>query len=191
MKIQTLAIPEVLLITPDILGDERGYFCETFRSSALQQFTKHKIEFVQDNESRSAQGVLRGLHYQLPPFAQSKLVRVTEGQIWDVAVDVRQGSPTFGKFVAAELSCVNKQQLFVPRGFAHGFVVLSEFATVSYKVDNYYSPEHDRGIHFKDPALNINWPLPASQLILSKKDTQQPLLAQSGTAFTYSQALYE
>lgn len=191
MKIRPLALPEVLLIEPQLLGDERGYFCETFRASSLQQATGHNINFVQDNESRSAFGVLRGLHFQLPPFAQSKLVRVTEGCIWDVAVDIRQGSPTFGQAVSAELSSTNKKQLFVPRGFAHGFVVLSEFATVNYKVDNYYAPEHDRGLLYKDPALHINWPLAQSKLILSTKDQQQPLLAQCNTGFSYGQPLYE
>ena len=191
MKIQSLSVPDVLLIEPQILGDDRGYFCETFRLSSLQAATGHNINFIQDNESRSVFGVLRGLHYQLPPFAQSKLVRVTEGCIWDVAVDIRQGSPTFGQAVSVELSSTNKQQLFIPRGFAHGFVVLSEFATVNYKVDNYYAPQHDRGILFNDPALNIAWPVPESQLHLSAKDQNQPLLAQTLAAFIHGQSLYD
>jgi dTDP-4-dehydrorhamnose 3,5-epimerase len=191
MKIQSLALPDVFLIQPTVYGDERGYFTETYRHSALQQATGLQLDFIQDNESRSKFGVLRGLHYQLPPFAQSKLIRVTEGRIWDVAVDIRQGSPTYGQYAAAELSADNKHQLFVPRGFAHGFVVLSEYATVTYKVDNYYSPGHDRGLRFNDPVLNITWPIAADLLCLSDKDKQQPDLQNIATAFMYGQPLYD
>lgn len=150
----------------------------------------HEVHFVQDNESRSSRGVLRGLHYQLPPHAQSKLVRVIKGTVLDVAVDIRQGSPTFGKHVAVELSEENKAQLFVPRGFAHGFVVLSDEAIFSYKVDSYYSPECDRGLAWNDPVLGIDWRLPESEIQLSAKDQQQPLLAQLTEGFDYGVDYY-
>jgi len=146
---------------------------------------------VQDNESKSSKGVLRGLHFQLAPHAQSKLVRVISGNVLDVAVDIRQGSKTFGQHVAVELTADNKKQMFVPRGFAHGFVVLSESATFAYKVDNYYSPECDRGLAFDDPDLNIDWQLPNDQLQLSIKDTQQPSWAQLGACFDSSINYYE
>jgi dTDP-4-dehydrorhamnose 3,5-epimerase len=150
----------------------------------------HRVDFVQDNESSSARGVLRGLHYQLPPHAQSKLVRVIKGTVLDVAVDIRRGSPTFGQHVAVELSEENKRQLFVPRGFAHGFVVLSEQAIFAYKVDNYYSPECDRGLAWDDPALNIDWRLPAADIQLSGKDQKQPLLAEISEGFEYDVDYY-
>jgi dTDP-4-dehydrorhamnose 3,5-epimerase len=169
------AIPEVVLIEPKVWGDDRGYFMETFRDDLFRQSVVD-TRFVQDNESKSAQGVLRGLHYQLPPFAQSKLVRVVQGRVLDVAVDIREGSSTFGQHVSVELSGENKRQVFIPRGFAHGFVVLSESAIFQYKVDNYYSKECDRGIAYDDPTLRIDWGLPGDQLVLSEKDTRQPLL---------------
>jgi dTDP-4-dehydrorhamnose 3,5-epimerase len=150
----------------------------------------HRVDFVQDNESSSARGVLRGLHYQLPPHAQSKLVRVIKGTVLDVAVDIRRGSPTFGQHVAVELSEENKRQLFVPRGFAHGFVVLSEQAIFAYKVDNYYSPACDRGLAWDDPALNIDWRLPAADIQLSGKDQKQPLLAEISEGFEYDVDYY-
>ena len=143
MKFTRTKIPDVILVEPKVFGDARGYFVETFRKDLFEQETELKINFIQDNESRSRHGVLRGLHYQLPPYAQSKLVRVIEGQVLDVAVDIRRGSPTFGQHVTAELSAENKHQFFIPRGFAHGFVVLSDSAIFAYKVDNYYSPESD------------------------------------------------
>lgn len=170
------AISDVIIIDPIIHGDERGYFVETFRQDKLTEFLGYNIPFCQDNESKSSYGVLRGLHYQLPPFAQTKLVRVIEGEVLDVAVDIRKGSPTFGQHVAVKLSGGNKRQLLIPRGFAHGFVVLSETCTFAYKVDNYYSPECDRGIAFDDPALGIDWIVEKVQLQLSTKDTKQPLL---------------
>jgi len=176
MEFMPQAIPEVLLIKPVVHGDSRGYFTETFRQDIFEQAVGHSIKFVQDNESRSSKGVLRGLHFQLPPFAQSKLVRVIEGEVLDVAVDIRKGSSTYGKHVSAILSEENKHQLWVPRGFAHGFVVLSDHATFNYKVDNYYAPEHDRGIQFNDPVLNIDWRLPRLELVLSEKDLNQPSL---------------
>ena len=167
-------IPDVVIIEPKVHGDARGYFVETFRQDKLEAFLGHKVNFCQDNESRSSYGVLRGLHYQMHPSAQTKLVRVMEGTVLDVAVDIREGSPTFGKHVAIELSGDNKRQVFIPRGFAHGFVVLSESATFAYKVDNYYAPENDRGMAFDDPQLGIAWQIDREKLQLSGKDKQQP-----------------
>lgn len=191
MKYTQTHIADVFLIEPEVFGDERGYFVETFRADVFEQQTGIKTAFVQDNESRSSFGVLRGLHYQLPPYAQSKLVRVIEGKVLDVAVDIRKGSPSFGQHVSVELSADNKHELFIPRGFAHGFVVLSESAIFSYKVDNYYSPECDRGIQFNDPQLEINWQLDLEQLILSEKDKLQPLLQDAADLFEYQNNLYD
>ena len=170
------AIPDVVLIEPEVFGDERGYFVETFRQDKLHAFLGFPINFVQDNESKSSYGVLRGLHYQLAPAAQTKLVQVIKGKVLDVAVDIRAGSPTFGQHVSVELSEQNKRQLFIPRGFAHGFVVLEDDTIFAYKVDNYYSPENDRGIAFDDPALGIDWLVTKDRLKLSAKDTTQVLL---------------
>ncbi len=170
-------IADVVIIEPTVHGDDRGYFVETFRADKLEAFLGYKINFCQDNESKSSRGVLRGLHYQLPPFAQTKLVRVIQGRVLDVAVDIRQGSPTFGKHIAVELSSENKKQLLVPRGFAHGFVVLEDNTVFAYKVDNYYSPECDRGIAFDDGVIDIDWFLNKSELKLSEKDTTQQILA--------------
>lgn len=183
------AIPDVIIIDPKVHGDERGYFVETFRADKLSEFLGFNIPFCQDNESKSSYGVLRGLHYQLPPHAQTKLVRVIEGEVLDVAVDIREGSPTFGQHVAVRLSGENKRQLLIPRGFAHAFVVLSETCTFAYKVDNYYSPECDRGIAFNDSALNIDWTIPSEKLQLSAKDTKQPLFADADH-FMYGDNLY-
>jgi dTDP-4-dehydrorhamnose 3,5-epimerase len=176
MKFIRAAISDVIIIEPKLMGDERGYFVETFRLDKLGDFLGFLPRFCQDNESKSGYGVLRGLHFQLPPFSQSKLVRVTEGRVLDVAVDIRKGSATFGKHVAVELSGENRRQLFVPRGFAHGFVVLSETAVFNYKVDNYYHPESDRGLAYDDPSLGIDWILKPDELKLSEKDRKQPLL---------------
>lgn len=184
------SLPDVLVIEPKVHGDHRGYFVETFRQDQFEQAVGHKVNFVQDNESKSSKGVLRGLHFQLAPHAQSKLVRVIDGSVLDVAVDIRQGSPTFGQHVAVQLSGENKKQIFIPRGFAHGFVVLSDTATFAYKVDNYYSPKCDRGLAFDDKALNINWILPADDLSLSEKDTQQPTLAELAGCFDYATNYY-
>ncbi len=189
MKFQRTEIPDVVLIEPTLFGDDRGYFTETFRLDKLADFLGFRPDFCQDNESKSEFGVLRGLHFQLPPFAQSKLVRVTEGKVLDVAVDIRQGSPTFGHYVAEELSEENRRQLFVPRGFAHGFVVLSETAVFNYKVDNYYHPQSDRGLAFDDPSIGIDWILDKKQLKLSEKDKKQPLLAEADL-FTVTTNLY-
>ena len=169
-------IPDVVVIEPTVHGDSRGYFVETFRQDKLEEFLGYKINFCQDNESKSSKGVLRGLHYQLPPHAQTKLVRVIQGRVLDVAVDIRRNSPTFGKYVAVLLSAENKKQLLVPRGFAHGFVVLEDDTVFAYKVDNYYSPQCDRGIDFDDENLNIDWILNHDELNLSAKDTKQPKL---------------
>lgn len=190
MQIIPQSITDVLLIEPKVHDDARGYFCETWRKDKLEAFLGHELNFCQDNESRSTRVVLRGLHFQLAPFAQTKLVRVLEGEVLDVAVDIRAGSPTFGQHVAVRLSGENKKQLFVRRGFAHGFVVLSETALFAYKVDNYYSPECDRGIAFDDLALGIDWQLPSEQLQVSAKDQQQPLLAYLDQGFDYSVNYY-
>ena len=169
-------IPDVVLCEPLVHGDDRGYFVETFRDDKLEAFLGYKIQFLQDNESKSSYGVLRGLHYQLEPFAQTKLVRVISGVILDVAVDIRKNSPTFGLHVSVELSGENKKQMLIPKGFAHGFAVLSEEATVAYKVDNYYAPQCDRGIAYNDASLGIDWIVPSEKLKISQKDTQHPSL---------------
>ena len=172
-----------MLIEPTVHGDNRGYFIETFKQDQLDEAIGYKVNFIQDNESKSLKGVLRGLHYQLPPYTQAKLVRVIEGSVLDVAVDIRKSSSTFGHYVAAELTDKNKHQLFVPHGFAHGFIVLSDSATFAYKVDNYYAPEHDRGIAFNDKELKINWQLSAEELQLSDKDRAHPSLANAKDLF--------
>lgn len=181
-------IPEVVICEPKIFGDERGYFVETFRQDLLDDFLGFHIHFCQDNESKSSKGVLRGLHFQLPPFAQTKLVRVVKGRVIDVAVDIRQKSPTFGQFVAVELNSENKKQLLVPRGFAHGFLVLEEDSVFAYKVDNFYSKECDRGIAFNDPTIGIDWQKLAGENVefnLSAKDKMQPKLIESKELFDY------
>lgn len=190
MEFVRTAIPDVILIKPRVHGDHRGYFVETYRQDKLEALLGHGLSFCQDNESKSSKGVLRGLHYQLPPFAQTKLVRVIQGSVLDIALDIRQGSPTFGKHVAVCLSAQNKHQLFVPRGFAHGFVVLEDETIFAYKVDNYYAPEHDRGIAYDDGDLNIDWHLPKEALILSPKDTQQPPFKNNAALFTYGVNYY-
>ena len=174
MKFSRAEIPNIIIIEPHVFIDQRGYFFESFKENELNEFLGYDVKFCQENESKSSYGVLRGLHYQESPFAQAKLVRVIQGSVLDVAVDIRIGSPTFGKHVAVELSGENKKQLFIPKGFAHGFVVLSETAIFSYKVDNYYNRELDRGIAFDDPALEINWKLKKSDIKISDKDIYQP-----------------
>mgnify|MGYP000111270167 FL=1 len=183
MKFIPQSIPDVFLIKPTVHDDDRGYFFETFRQDLFEDAIGYKINFVQDNESKSLKGVLRGLHYQLSPYAQAKLVRVIEGSVLDVAVDIRKSSPTFGQHVAVELTAENKHQLFVPHGFAHGFIVLSDSATFAYKVDNYYAPEQDRGIAFNDKELAIDWQLPLEILQLSDKDKTHPSLANAKDLF--------
>ena len=183
MKFTPQSIKDVILIEPTIHGDDRGYFIETFRQDLLEEAIGYRVNFVQDNESKSIKGVLRGLHYQLPPYTQAKLVRVIEGSVLDVVVDIRKSSPTFGQHVSIELTAQNKYQLFVPHGFAHGFVVLSNSATFAYKVDNYYAPEHDRGIAFDDKELKIDWQLSKEELQLSDKDRANPSLANTKDLF--------
>ncbi len=190
MKFTPQKIADVVVVEPQVHGDQRGYFVETFRHDLFEAAIGHSVNFVQDNESKSSKGVLRGLHFQLSPHAQSKLVRVIDGRVLDVAVDIRRGSASYGQHVAVELTAENKKQLFVPRGFAHGFVVLSDTATFAYKVDNYYSPECDRGLAFDDPQLNIDWQLPSDQLLLSAKDTQQPSFANLADSFDMADTLY-
>jgi dTDP-4-dehydrorhamnose 3,5-epimerase len=194
MEFIKTSIPDVVLIKPKIHEDYRGYFSETFRQDDLDEAIGYKVNFCQDNETKSKKGVLRGLHFQLPPFAQSKLVRVIEGEVLDVSVDIRQGSPTFGRYVAVPLSAKNKDQLFIPRGFAHGFLVLSEWVIFAYKVDNYYSSEYDSGLAFNDKVVGIDWGLPIDQLHLSDKDLNQPLLemlSNECSQFNYKKSLYD
>ncbi|PXZ43533.1 dTDP-4-dehydrorhamnose 3,5-epimerase [Sanguibacteroides justesenii] len=173
MKVVKTDIEGVVIIEPRVFGDERGYFFESFSQREFERQVG-KVVFVQDNESRSVHGVLRGLHYQLPPYTQSKLVRAVSGMILDVVVDIRTGSPTYGKHLAIELSGENKRQLFIPKGFAHGFVVLSKEVVFQYKCDNFYAPEYEAGICYDDPDLRIDWRLPADVMILSEKDKNRP-----------------
>jgi len=189
MKLTRTKIEDVIIIEPKVHGDDRGYFVETFRQDKLEKFLGFKVNFCQDNESKSSKGVLRGLHYQLAPAAQTKLVRVIKGRVLDVAVDIREGSPTFGEHVAVELSQDNKKQLFVPRGFAHGFIVLEDETVFAYKVDNYYSPKNDRGIAFDDETIGIDWLVDVSELNLSDKDTKQPAL-KDADYFDFKENLY-
>ncbi|MGL1935266.1 MAG: dTDP-4-dehydrorhamnose 3,5-epimerase [Fibrobacterales bacterium] len=175
MKFIKTEIPEVVIIEPKVFEDERGYFFESFNQKEFDENIGN-VDFVQDNESKSSYGIVRGLHYQLPTFNQQKLVRVIEGTVLDVAVDIRKDSPTFGKHVAVELSAKNKRQLWVPKGFAHGFAVLTETAIFSYKVDNYYAPEYDRGVLWNDPEIGIDWKVDVDKVQLSGKDENQPKL---------------
>ncbi len=180
MKATRLSIPDVVLIEPKVFGDARGFFLESFNQQAFDEATGTHHQFVQDNHSRSAKGVLRGLHYQLPPHAQGKLVRVARGRVWDVAVDIRQGSPTFGQWVGTELSEDNHRQLWIPPGFAHGFVVLSETADFLYKTTAYYAPQHERCILWCDRDLDIRWPGVVNNYLLSEKDRMGMALADAG-----------
>ena len=191
MKFIRTAIPNVVVCEPTVHGDDRGYFVETFRQDKLFDFLGYKIDFCQDNESKSSYGVIRGLHYQLAPHTQTKLVRVIQGKVLDVAVDIRKGSPTFGQHIAVELSADNKKQILVPRGFAHGFVVLEDDTIFAYKVDAYYSPECDRGIAFDDIDLGIDWQVLAADLKFSIKDKVQPKLSQIQDIFEYGVSYYE
>jgi dTDP-4-dehydrorhamnose 3,5-epimerase len=184
MQITTTHIPDLKILEPRVFEDSRGYFFESYNEATF----KHNgigFEFVQDNQSSSSYGVIRGLHYQLPPHAQTKLVRVLYGTILDVVLDIRQGSPTFGQHYSIELSAENKKQLLVPRGFAHGFSVLSEKAVVLYKCDGFYNKESDAGILYNDPALNIDWKIPADKAIVSEKDQVLPLFKDCRNTFTY------
>lgn len=194
MEVIKTAIDGVLIIEPKIFGDSRGYFFESFSQREFDEkvasILGHTINFVQDNESRSSYGVMRGLHFQRPPFTQSKLVRCVKGAVLDVAVDIREGSPTYGKHVAVELTEANHRQFFVPRGFAHGFVVLSETAVFQYKCDEFYHPESDGGINILDDTLQINWRIPTEKANLSEKDTKHPMLKDFDTPFYINQRLY-
>ena len=190
MEVIQTAIEGLVIIEPKIFKDARGYFFESFSQREFDEKVR-KINFVQDNESRSTCGVLRGLHFQRPPHAQSKLVRCVRGAVLDVAVDIRRGSPTYGRHVAVELTEDNHLQLFIPRGFAHGFAVLSEEAVFQYKCDDYYAPEAEDGIAWDDPALGIDWRIPEEKIILSEKDTRHPLLRDFVSPFEYNENLYK
>lgn len=172
MNLVKTVIPEVLVIEPKIFNDARGFFYESFNQQAFNEATGTNYQFVQDNHSKSSRGVLRGLHYQLSPKAQGKLVRVVHGKVWDVAVDIRKNSPTFGQWVGEELSADNHKQLWIPPGFAHGFITLSDTAEFLYKTTDYYSPEHERAISWNDPQLAIAWPFSATDILISAKDQQ-------------------
>jgi dTDP-4-dehydrorhamnose 3,5-epimerase len=184
MKVISTEIEEVKIIEPAVFGDHRGYFFESYSQKEFEEKVC-KTTFVQDNESKSKYGVLRGLHVQKEPYAQAKLVRVVQGSVLDVAVDIRKGSPTFGKHVAVELNDENKRQMFIPRGFAHGFVVLSKTVVFQYKCDNYYAPEAEAGIAWDDPVLEIDWKVDAEAVLLSEKDKKNPLLSESDALFEY------
>ncbi len=189
MNVIKTAIDGVVIIEPRIFADARGYFYESFNQEEFAQKVK-KVDFVQDNESKSSYGVLRGLHFQKGKHSQSKLVRVIKGTVLDVAVDIRKGSPTFGKHVAVELSGENHLEFFIPRGFAHGFSVLSEVAVFLYKCDNLYCPESEGAIAWDDPELKIDWRIPKDKIILSAKDSSHPLLKDSDCLFDYNENLY-
>lgn len=176
MNIIRTDIPDLLIIEPDIYGDSRGYFFESFSRRKFEEATGIKVDFVQDNESRSSYGVVRGLHFQKSPYAQAKLVRVVRGRVRDIAVDLRPDSPTFGKYHAIELSEDDHRQFFIPKGFAHGFSVLSEDAVLQYKCDEYYAPESEGGIAWNDPDLDIDWQIPEDKMIISPKDQNHPTL---------------
>ena len=176
-------ISDLIIIEPTVFGDARGYFLESYNQKKFEEVVG-KTSFVQDNESKSSKGVLRGLHFQKPPFEQAKLVRCIEGEVLDVAVDIRKNSKTYGKHVAVLLSGENKRQLFVPRGFAHGFLVLSDSATFAYKVDNTYAPDHDAGIRWNDKELNIQWGMEDSEVMISEKDAELPFFSEFESPFT-------
>ena len=176
MKVIKTNIDGVLIIEPTVFGDSRGYFFESYNKQRFEEATGLDIDFLQDNQSKSCYGVLRGLHFQKPPYAQSKLVRCVRGRVLDVAVDIRKSSPTFGKYIAVELTEDNHRQLFIPHGFAHGFVVLSDEAIFQYKCDNFYLKESEGAIAWNDPEINIDWTIPFDDVILSDKDKVNPLL---------------
>ena len=186
MNVIKTELEGVVIIEPRIFNDVRGYFFESFSQRDFNQQVR-EVVFVQDNESKSSYGVLRGLHYQKPPFTQSKLVRVVKGSVLDVAVDIRKGSPTFGKYVAVELTEDNHRQFFVPRGFAHGFSVLSETAVFQYKCDNFYAPKSEGAIAWNDPDIGIDWRIPADKVLLSAKDANHPLLKDAELVFEYGE----
>lgn len=180
----------VLIIEPKVFGDQRGYFFESYNEARFREETGLDVTFVQDNESKSSYGVLRGLHFQKAPHAQGKLVRVVSGRVLDVSVDIRKGSPTFGKHVAVELTGENHRQVYIPRGFAHGFVVLSPEAIFQYKCDSLYAPESEGAIAWNDPQLGIDWKIPFEDVILSEKDKHHPLLSDATELFDINEKLY-
>jgi dTDP-4-dehydrorhamnose 3,5-epimerase len=182
MKFVNTSIEGLVIIESTVFGDNRGYFLENYNKKKFEEAIG-KISFVQDNESKSAKGVLRGLHFQKPPFAQAKLVRCIEGKVLDISVDIREGSDTYGQHVIVELSGENKKQVFIPRGFAHGFLVLSESAIFAYKVDNSYAPAYDAGIRWDDPTLNIQWGVNESEVLVSEKDAKLPFFSEFETPF--------
>jgi len=182
MKFVNTPIEGLVIIEPTVFGDNRGYFLESYNKKKFEEAIG-KVSFVQDNESKSSKGVLRGLHFQKPPYAQAKLVRCIEGKVLDVAVDIREGSETFGQHITVELSGENKKQVFIPRGFAHGFLVLSNSAIVSYKVDNSYAPAFDAGIRWDDSLLNIQWGVSESEVLVSEKDAKLPFFSEFKTPF--------
>ena len=190
MNVIQTDIPGVVIIEPRIFGDARGYFFESFSQRDFDSQVR-ELRFVQDNESKSSYGVLRGLHFQKPPHAQSKLVRVVKGAVLDVAVDIRKGSPTFGKHVAVELSEDNHRQFFIPRGFAHGFVVLTDEVIFQYKCDDFYAPQCEGAIAWDDPDLGIDWRVPADKIILSEKDSKHSRLKDAEGLFDYNEDLYK
>ncbi len=183
MKFIKTKIKDLVILEPSFFEDKRGYFLESYNQDKLEEVIG-KVSFVQDNESKSSKGVLRGLHFQKPPYNQAKLVRCIEGKVLDVAVDLRNGSKTYGQHIVIELSSENKKQLFVPRGFAHGFLVLSETAIFAYKVDNIYAPDYDAGICWNDPILNISWGLDEIDILVSEKDAKLPFFSEFETPFT-------
>lgn len=189
MEVIKTSIEGVVIIEPRIFKDARGYFYETYTQKEFDEKVR-PIHFVQDNESKSSYGVMRGLHFQRPPYTQSKLVRCVRGRVLDVAVDIRKGSPTYGQHVAVELSEENHRQFFIPRGFAHGFAVLSETAVFQYKCDNYYAPQSEGGISILDTGLGIDWHLPQEAALLSEKDTRHPQLSDFASPFEYNDNLY-
>ena len=170
IKFKILSIPDIVLIEPQIFQDERGCFFESYNQKDFEAVVNRKINFVQDNHSLSFQGVVRGLHYQISPYEQAKLIRVIQGEVWDVVVDIREGSETYGQWVAEKLSAENKKQLWVPEGFAHGFYVLSDTAEVVYKTNNFYSNNYEKTIHWKNNLFSIEWPIKENKVLLSKKD---------------------
>ncbi len=186
MRIIETDIEDLLVIKPNVDKDSRGFFFESYNKKRFQEVTGQDVDFIQDNLSRSDYGVLRGLHFQIKPFGQSKLVTVLKGEVLDVVLDIRKGSPTYGKYFSLKLNEENKLQVFVPKGFAHGFIVLSEFAEFHYKCDNYYTPDYESGIHYNDPEINIDWELPSSDIKISEKDKSLKTLKEAENNFSYT-----
>ena len=186
MRITETGLEGLLVIEPKVYKDSRGFFFESYNKRTFQEITGQDVDFIQDNLSRSGYGVLRGLHFQINPFGQSKLVTVLKGEVLDVVLDIRKGSPTYGKYFSLKLNEENKLQVFVPKGFAHGFIVLSEFAEFHYKCDSYYTPDYESGIHYNDPEINIDWELPSSDIKISEKDKSLKTLKEAENNFSYT-----